>query len=105
MESIQHKILEESHVSLHQKHSLINELHQGHAYDSENFNGRVNAYLDSMIAVNTTRADTLIDVTADKISMTALEFMIDIKRARTGEINLMVGAYSPFGFKDSETKR
>lgn len=105
MESIGHRILEASYVSLHKKHSLITNLHLGRAYQKEDFYQRVNAYLDEMVAVKTMRADTLVDVTADNIGLTAMNWMLDIKRQRAGQIDLRVGAYSPFGFDDAEPGR
>ncbi len=105
MQDIQHRILDNSHVSLHQKHGLITNLHQGQAYEDEDFNRRVNSFLDDMVAVNTVRADTLVDVTADGVGLSALERMLRIKRARAHEIDLRIGAYSPLGFDDAEPQR
>lgn len=105
MESIGHRILDSSYVSLHRKHSLITELHKGKAYDKEDFFRRVNLFLDEMVAVNTFRADTLVDVTADGLGMTALQWMTEIKQARAGQIDLRIGAYTPFGFDDADPVR
>ena len=105
MEEAGHRILENSHVSLHEKHSLITELHKGRAYESNDLDERVNAYLDVMIAVNTTRADTLVDVTADGVDLSALRAMLKIKRRRAKDIDMRVGAYSPLGFTDAEPQR
>jgi len=105
MEQIGHRILETSHVSLHRKHSLITDLHKGKAYEEADFNRRVNAFVDDMVAVNTVRAETLVDVTADGLEMVALNRLLAIKRARASEIDIGVGAYSPFGFLDSEPQR
>ena len=105
MESIGHRILETSYVSLHEKHGLITDLHQGRAYQVDDFKRRVNAFLDEMVEVNTARADTLVDVTADGVGMSALQWMEDIKRQRAGQIDLRIAAYSPLGFDDSEPER
>lgn len=94
-------VLASSHVSLHEKHSLINNLHASPAYSEVDFHRRVNLYLDHMVEVNTRRADTLVDVTADAIGLRALAMMQDIKRQRADEIDLNIAAYSPFGFDDS----
>jgi hypothetical protein len=96
-----HKPLEDFHVSLHKKHSMISSLHAGPAYDRADFFSRVGRMLDEMIAVNTVRADTLVDVTDDNIGLTALEWMQEIQQERKGQIDLRIGAYSPFGFEDS----
>ncbi len=105
MESIGHRILDTSHISLHQKHSMITNLHKGKAYTPEDFNRRVNAFLDEMVACNTVRADTLVDVTADGLGLTALKWMQDIKRQRAGQIEVQIGTYSPFGFDDADPAR
>ena len=105
MEGAGHRILDTSYVSLHEKHGLITELHKGRAYESKDLNERVNAYLDIMISVNTVRADTLVDVTADGIDLSALRAMLKIKRSRAKDIDLQVGAYSPLGFTDAEPQR
>jgi cytosine/adenosine deaminase-related metal-dependent hydrolase len=105
MESVGHRILEKSYVSLHAKHGLITNLHQGRAYQRDDFHRRVNAFVDEMIDVNTVRADTLVDVTADGVGLAALQWMEEIKRQRAGQIDLRIAAYSPLGFEDSEPQR
>jgi cytosine/adenosine deaminase-related metal-dependent hydrolase len=80
-------------------------LHQGPANEASYQEARINAYLDTMVAVNTVRADTLVDVTPDNVGMSALNTMLKTKRARVGEIDLRLGAYSPFGYSDSDPGR
>lgn len=100
-----HQILENSHISLHEKHGLINALHSGLAYDTEDLKSRVNNCLDAMIECNTVRADTMVDVTADRVGLSALQTLLEIKHARASEIDLRLGAYSPLGFTDAEPER
>jgi cytosine/adenosine deaminase-related metal-dependent hydrolase len=100
-----HRILENSHISLQKKHSLINALHSGPAYEEEDLRRRVNACLDAMVACDTRRADTLVDVSADAVGTSALDVLMDIKRQRAGQIDVQVGAYSPLGFRDDEPQR
>jgi len=102
---IGYHVLDNSHVSLHRKHSMIADLHHGPAYQSKDLHQRVNAYLDTMVAVGTVRADTLVDVTADGIGLSALKALLEIKSARAKDIDMRVGAYSPLGFTDAETAR
>src|SRR5512143_3348464 len=97
---IGYRVLDNSHVSLHRKHSMITDLHRGPAYEPRDLHERVNAYLDMMVAVGTVRADTLVDVTADGIGLSALQALLEIKRARAKDIDMRVGAYSPLGFTD-----
>jgi cytosine/adenosine deaminase-related metal-dependent hydrolase len=100
-----HRILESSYISLQKKHSLINALHSGPAYEEDDMRRRVNAYLDIMVACDTVRADTLVDVSADDVGTTALDILRDIKQQRAGEIDLQIGAYSPLGFRDDQPER
>ncbi|HFE37190.1 MAG TPA: hypothetical protein ENK06_02065 [Gammaproteobacteria bacterium] len=102
MQNIKHVILENSHISLHEKHHLIHALHNGPAFTHQDLKDRINICLDIMLACNTARADTLVDVTADKVGLTALHTLQEIQTARASEIELRIAAYSPFGFKDSE---
>lgn len=104
LEHINHKILDNSHISLHEKHSMITDIHAGRAYTESDFKNRINCFLDEMVSINTRRADTLVDVTADGIEFTALNMMLEIQNLRQ-DINLQVGAYSPFGFLDSDPFR
>jgi cytosine deaminase len=103
--SIDYRILDTSSTSLHAKHGLINDIHAGPAFEPDDLAARVNAHLDLMIAVDTSRADTMVDVTNDRVGLSALDALMAIKRARAQEIRLMVGAYSPFGFTDAEPER
>lgn len=105
MQHAGHRILDNSHISLHEKHSLIGAIHSGPAYDAENMKARVNDCLDTMVDVNTFRVDTMVDVTSDNVGMSALETLLEVKHARASEIDLQIGAYSPFGFKDQEPAR
>ena len=103
--SANHRILENSHVSLSKKHALIHDLHCGRAYEKAELEARVNGVLDTMVEVGTSRADTLVDVTADAVGLSALETLQEIKAARASEIDVRLGAYSPLGFLDSEPER
>ena len=58
-----------------------------------------------MVAVHTVRADTMVDCTADRVALSALETLAGVKRAREREIDFRLGAYSPFGFRDDEPER
>ena len=100
-----HRVLESSHISLQEKHGLIETLHSGPAYDPDDLRRRVHGFLDVMVEAGTTRADTLVDVTADEVGTRALEVLLEIKRARASEIDLRLAAYSPFGFIDAEPER
>jgi hypothetical protein len=100
-----HRILEQSHISLHRKHGLIGALHTGPAYNPDDLTARVDACLDEMVACNTVRADTMVDVTPDRVGLSALETLRAIKRRRAHAIDVRLGAYTPLGFKASEPRR
>jgi cytosine/adenosine deaminase-related metal-dependent hydrolase len=58
-----------------------------------------------MVACKTRRADTLVDVTADRVQLNALNTLQQIKQQRADEIEILLGAYSPLGFNDREPQR
>jgi cytosine/adenosine deaminase-related metal-dependent hydrolase len=97
--------LEDAHISLSRKHSLVSRLHEGPAFDIESIEERVSECVDVMVGVDTRRADTVADVTLDRVKLSSLEVMLQIKRARAEQIDFRVGAYSPLGFKDTEPER
>lgn len=99
------RVLEQFHISLHEKHHLIHDLHAGPAYELEDLLRRVNHCLDMMVACGTRCADTLVDVTADRVGTSALELLCGVRARRANDIELRVGAYSPLGFLDSEPER
>jgi len=98
-------VLESSHVSLHEKHDLIGSVHLGQAYQREDILRRANECLDTMVACNTFRTDTMVDVTDDNVGLSALEALAEVKTQRKQEIDVQIGAYSPFGFTAREPKR
>ena len=95
-------VLETSYISLHKKHALLAALHTGPAFEKEDMQRRVNAYLDVMVACNTFRADTVVDVTNDNVGMSAFNTMLEIKKARSHEIDLRLGTYSPLGYAKTD---
>lgn len=96
---------ETSYLSLSAKHSLIPAIHASRCYDDEELSGRVDAFLDLMVNSGTTRADTLVDVTSDRVQLSALKQLLALKHARRGTLDFQIGAYSPLGYKDSEPER
>jgi cytosine deaminase len=105
VQGVDHQPLRDFHVSLHRKHAMIGALHAGPAYARSDFERRVHQALDEMIAVDTRRADTLVDVTCDRVGLQALQWMRSIADARRGDIDLRCAAYTPFGFSDAEPAR
>ncbi|MEM7791669.1 MAG: hypothetical protein AAF546_09735 [Verrucomicrobiota bacterium] len=100
-----HSVEKEFYLSLHEKHHLIRSIHNGPAYDAFDLEGRINNYVDQMVACGTRRLDTLIDTTADRVGLDALEIALSIKASRAHQIDMRVAAYSPLGFRDDEPER
>ena len=94
-----------SSLSLASKHGLIPAIHESPEYEPERLKARVEFYLDQMVLAGTVRAQTLVDVTADRVKLSALETFLKLKRTYAGKLDLEVGAYSPLGFKASEPER
>jgi cytosine/adenosine deaminase-related metal-dependent hydrolase len=94
-----------SHLSLYQKHALIPMVHASDCFQPDVLEARVESYVDMLIDVGTTRADTVVDVTADRVGGDALDRMIRVRDRRASRIDFRVGAYSPLGFRDDEPQR
>lgn len=94
-----------SHLSLSRKHAIIPLVHDSPAYQRGAIRSRLNFHLDLMEKAGTTRADTLVDVTTDRVGLSALQEFLRVKEERNATINLQVGAYSPLGFTDAEPDR
>jgi cytosine/adenosine deaminase-related metal-dependent hydrolase len=98
-------VLSSSHISLQKKHALIRTVHEGPAYDPPDLTRRIEETVDVMLASGTRLADTMVDVTPDRVGLDALTLMQDIARRRVGQITIRAAAYTPFGFRDSEPQR
>jgi cytosine/adenosine deaminase-related metal-dependent hydrolase len=96
---------QESRLSLQAKHSLIPAIHASQAYDAQPLADRVNWFLDRMVEAGTTRAATVVDTTADRVGLNALEQLLRIRDERRDTLRLEVAAYSPLGFRDDEPAR
>ena len=94
-----------SHLSIPKKHGLIPLIHASPAYERSNIRRRVGAYLEIMEKVGTTRADTLVDVTTDRVGLSAMEELLKLKEEHRKVFDLQLGAYTPMGFMDSEPDR
>lgn len=95
----------QSAISLSQKHGLIPRIHASSHYDPDQLAEKLDFYLDRMVEAGTTRADTLVDVTTDRVGLTAFEVFRSAKKKRKGQIALGIGAYTPFGYRDNEPAR
>jgi cytosine deaminase len=87
------------------KHAIISSIHASACYDPPELYRRVDGYVKDMIACGTTRADTVVDVTTDRVGLSALETFARLKADNASQIDLRFGAYSPAGFRDDEPGR
>lgn len=94
-----------SSLSLAAKHTIIPLIHASPCYDPPRLRARITRHLDLLVAAGTSRADTVIDTTTDRVGLAALEVCLDLKAAYRGRLDLRVGAYSPLGFTDAEPDR
>lgn len=99
------EVLESSHISLQKKHALIQTVHDGPAYDRENLGSRVTETVEVMVAAGTRLADTMVDVTPDRVGTDALDWINGIRDQVADRITLRTAAYTPLGFRDSEPER
>jgi cytosine/creatinine deaminase len=105
MLSAQQAEAELSSLSLSAKHSLIPAIHASQCYEPSRLRERVNDFLKLMVQAGTRRADTLVDVTADRVGLSALETLGELRDAYRGNLDFRLGAYSPLGYKDAEPER
>jgi cytosine/creatinine deaminase len=94
-----------SALSLSAKHAIIPLVHASACYDPPVLAERVSGYLELLAAAGTTRADTVVDTTADRVGLTALETLLELRADWRDRLDLRVGAYSPLGFRDDEPER
>jgi len=94
------ELSQNNHISLQKKHALIGKVHHGPAYEKDNLEMRVRSVLETMIEMGTRRADTMVDVTADNIKLSALRTLNEIKADYAGKIELNNASYTPLGFSD-----
>lgn len=94
-----------SHISLQRKHSLIGAIHEGPAYDETSLRKRFCDAVNVLIAAGTTRADSMIDVTLDRVGTDALALLKRESENFSDRIALRLAVYSPFGFTDGEPGR
>lgn len=87
------------------KHAVIPLVHGSELFDPPNLRRRTSGYLDAMVDVGTSIADTVVDVSTDRVGLTALETFLDLKAEFAGRLLFRPGAYTPFGFRDDEPPR
>jgi len=98
-------VLENSHISLQKKHALIQTVHEGPAYDAPDLRRRVMETVEVMAGCGTALADTMVDVTPDRVGTTALELVQTIAAEVAPRLTIRAAAYTPLGFRDDEPER
>lgn len=101
-----HKKLEM--IRLWDKQTSTALLHKGPAYGSRSLRERMSLFLEESSSLGVTRIDSFVDVSSDirvDEGLAALNVALDLKRKYQPRIDLKVGAYPVFGFKDSEPER
>ncbi|MEP5154377.1 hypothetical protein [Planktotalea sp.] len=99
------QVSQSSHISLQQKHALITKLHASRAYDEDDYKRRIAEGTDVMIACGTARADTVVDVTNDRVGLNALNWMMEHAQSIKGDLKLRAASYNPTGFTDADPAR
>jgi cytosine/creatinine deaminase len=94
-----------SAISLSGKHALIPMVHASSCYDPPKLEARVDDCIERLMALGTARADSVVDVTDDRVGFDALDRLLGIAARRSGSIDFRVGAYSPLGFRDDAPGR
>lgn len=87
------------------KHAIIPMVHASSCYDPDVLYTRGERYIAAMIEAGTTRADTVVDTTTDRVGLDALCTFARLKHAHASKIDLQIGAYSPLGFRDDDPAR
>lgn len=99
------EVSQASHISLQEKHALISKLHASRAYHEDDYKRRISEGTDVMIGCGTARADTVVDVTTDRVDLTALTWMMAHAQSIRDKVVLRAGSYNPNGFTDSDPAR
>lgn len=95
----------DSALSIPAKHSLIPLIHASNEFVPERLEERVSEFLEMMVNVGTTRADTVVDTTDDRVGLHGIESFERLRVLFRGRLDLRVGAYTPLGLRDDEPRR
>ncbi len=87
------------------KQHITGALHEGLAYTEESLQERIRRAVDESIRFGTRRIDTFVDVTADCVGLKALDAALEVKEEYRDSLDLRIGAYPIFGFKDDNPFR
>jgi cytosine/adenosine deaminase-related metal-dependent hydrolase len=91
-------------LPLYLKQRATGKLHLGLAYTPENLYTRMKDVLEAKVAAGEKVVCTCIDVSPD-IGLVALEAGLRLREEFAGQLELNLGAYPPFGFKELGSER
>ncbi len=80
-------------------------MHDGPAYDEDNLKARLDQATEILIKANTRIADTMVDVTDDRIQLDALNTVQAHARTVADQLKINAAVYSPLGFRQDEPNR
>ncbi len=93
------------HISLHRKHALIANIHAGPGYEPEDLERRLRSVIETMIELGTRRADTMVDVTSDRVQLNGLKLMLRLREEYATQIDLRAASYTPLGFSEDKPEQ
>jgi cytosine/creatinine deaminase len=95
-----------SGLTLAEKQDLVGAIHEGRAYNEEDLRERMERVIEQSMDYNVTKICSAIDTTgSDKIGLSALEIALKLKEKYKTRVDLQLGAYNVFGFKNDEPRR
>ena len=94
-------VFKDSYISLQKKHALIASIHNGPVYNEDNLRTNLQAVTEDLISAGTRIADTMVDVSADRVGLNALNILNEHSLKVADKISIRTAAYTPFGFMDS----
>jgi cytosine deaminase len=95
----------DSHYSLQKKHSLIPLIHESECYDPDVLQEKLRDYLLMMAHYGTTVAESLIDVSFDRVGLTGIHVARQVSEELREVIDFRIATYNPLGFRDHEPQR
>jgi cytosine/adenosine deaminase-related metal-dependent hydrolase len=90
-------------LPLEAKQDLVGFLHEGKAYTRESLYNRMSEQIERAVKIGTREIGAVIDTTPD-IGLGAFEAALDLKQRYSDVVDLKVGCYPLFGFKNPENQ-
>jgi cytosine/creatinine deaminase len=95
-----------SGLTLAEKQDLVGAIHEGRAYETSDLEERMERVICQSIEYGISKLHSAIDTTgSDKIKLNALNTALKIREKYKKQIELKLGAYNVFGFKNDKPER